>query len=193
MTEAPNITDIDPVTVEHIALHMREADRREVMGTRPYDNQAMFGREAYTVLRNFGRGRVVWHRGQPVAVIGFWEQWPGVWSAVLFATDDWQHVAAAAVAWFRTTGRELREELGAHRVEVASHIQHWQAHRFLRALGAKPESTLRQYGKDGSAYIRFVWLTTDYQQFQRSAHVLQCSKDQRSGHASPSEAGSPAN
>jgi hypothetical protein len=159
------IADLDQHSVEFVCLHLRADDYREVMGLCQHDSVVRLGYEVLTTLRNNGRGRVVWHAGEP-AVIGFAEYRPGVWQAVLLGTDHFPAVARDCLKWFRMTARELRDDFGAHRIHVDSHVDHWQAHKFLRALGAKPEGEpMAGYGKDRSAYQRFVWLADINDQF----------------------------
>jgi hypothetical protein len=160
------LADIDQHSVEYVCLHLRPADAREALGLCPHDSVVRLGYDVLTTLRNHGRGRVVWHRGEPAAVIGFAEYRPGVWQAVLLGTDHFPAVARDCLKWFRDTARELRDDFGARRVQVDSHIEHWDAHKFLRALGARPEGPpMRQYGKRGDAYQRFVWLAGENDKF----------------------------
>lgn len=160
------LADLDQHSVEYVCLRLRSADRMEVLGLAEHNSPVRLGYEVLTTLRNHGRGRVAWHAGEPAAVIGFAEYRPGVWQAVLLGTDQFPAVARDCLRWFRATARELRDTLGARRVQVDSHIDHGDAHKFLRALGAVPEGPpMQQYGKNGDAYQRFVWFAHQNDQF----------------------------
>jgi len=48
---------------------------------------------------------------------------------------------------------------GGHRLQCDSRVGHDEAHKMLVAIGARPEGPPMQgYGKDNSAFQRFVWL-----------------------------------
>jgi hypothetical protein len=160
------VTDIDLHSIEFVCLNLRAADRLEVLGLCDHSSTIRLAHEVNHTIRTHGRGRIVWHAGKPAAVLGFAEYRPGVWQAILLGTDAFPSIAKTALRWFRETARELRDDLGARRVHVDSHIDHWQAHKFLRALGAKPEGPpMLEYGKDGASYQRFVWLAKDQPSF----------------------------
>lgn len=166
------VSELDRHSVEYVCLHARPADKREILALSQHDSLVRLGYEAYITLRTLGRGRVVWHAGEPAAVIGFAEYRPTVWQAVLIGTDHFPAVARDCIRWFRATARELREDFGARRVHVDSHVDHWEAHRFLRVLGAEPEGPpMREFGKDGSAFQRFVWFANS-KFIEGKSHVL---------------------
>jgi hypothetical protein len=161
-----NITDLDVTSVEYVCINLRHMDRLEVLNLADHDSSVRLAQEVYFTLRNQGRGRIVWHDGKPAAIVGFAEFRKGVWQAILLGTDDFRAVAKDALKWFRITGQEIRDVLGARRVQCDSHINHWEAHRFLRALGAQQEGPpMLAYGKDGSAFIRFVWFARQNDQW----------------------------
>ena len=153
-----SLTDIDFASVTRVCINMRADDAVEIYGLRPHDNPIMLAYEVMAVIRNGGRGCAAWHEGKPVAIVGFAENWPGVWQVILFATPEFRAVARPVLRWIRDTAADLVENHGGRRLQCDSRFDHEDAHRFLRAVGAHPEGPpMRDYGKDGAAYQRFVW------------------------------------
>lgn len=148
-----------PITlsaVEYIALHMREADKAEVYGMRAHDSPFILAKEVI-LAATYGKAGIAEHNGVPVAVVGVSPSWPGVWDAWAFGTDDWHRCAVSITRYALNVLRPHILERGAHRMHCASRIDHTDAHRWLSVLGAKPESVLRNYGRDGSDYVMFAW------------------------------------
>ena len=153
------MTPIDIYALTSICLNMREQDKAEIYALRPHDNPLRLAAEAYTVLTHHGRGKIAWHKGQPAAVMGFYARWPGCWEAVSFGTEHYKSAGIDLMRYGRELARDILSELGANRLQADSRADNLQAHAFIRALGGKPEGTMKHYGKDGSDYIRFVWIT----------------------------------
>lgn len=173
------LTDPDRYAIEYICLHLRACDRREIFTMQPHDNPVRLAQEAWWVFTNRGRAAVAWHDGRPAAVIGLWEKWPGVWEASAFGTDAWRNVAIECVRWARKNISQIIEEVGGHRLQADSHVESTESHKFLRAMGAEAESLLPGYGKDGSDYIRFVWVKKTRKDW---TDVLRWRGQQQDGH-----------
>lgn len=153
------LTDIQLSHLEHICFNLREADKIEVLSMRPHDNAYRLAWESYHLISNQGRGKVAWFGGQPAAVIAFTEMWPGCWEVWSFGTDHYRAVAADIIRYGRREAKDILNTHGGHRLQCDSRVGHDEAHKMLKALGAKPEGPPMQgYGKDGSSYQRFVWL-----------------------------------
>lgn len=152
------LTDIDYLALEYVVLNMREQDRREIYALRPHDNPLQLAMEAHAVIRNQGRGRISWINGRPAAVAAFTEDWSGVWSVWMFGTEDFKAAAIPLLRWVRTEANEILTVCKGHRLHCDSHAECFEAHKMIKAMGAVPEFTMRKYGKDGSDFIRFVWL-----------------------------------
>jgi len=135
---------------------MREADQAEIYGMRSHDNPMQLAKEV-VIAATFGKAAVAKHNGLPAAVVGVSPIWPGVWEAWAFGTDDWQKCAVSVTRYALGVLRPFILSRGAHRMHCASRIDHTEAHRWLQVLGAKPESILSGYGRDGSDYIMFAW------------------------------------
>ena len=142
-----------------ICLNLREQDQAEIYGQRPHDNPLRLAHEAHTALTHMGRGKIAWHAGQPAAVIGFYERWPGMWEAVSFGTENYKDVGVELMRAGRAMARDILTEFGANRLQADSRVDNLEAHKFIRILGGTPEGPpMRAYGKDGSDYQRLVWL-----------------------------------
>lgn len=141
-------------TVLHVAMHMREMDKREIYGLRWEDNPFQIMNE---VMARADFAWVAWWEGKPAVVLGGAPMHPGVWSMFMFGTDDFPRLALGLTRFAKKTAiPTLFGQLGAHRLQAHSHAEHHDAHRWLRRLGAAPESTLGGYGRDGSDYQLWV-------------------------------------
>tara|TARA_R110000868_G_scaffold290612_1_gene550814 strand:- start:905 stop:1414 length:510 start_codon:yes stop_codon:yes gene_type:complete len=153
------LTDISIPALEHICLYMRESDRVEVYALRPHDNWYRLTYEMHAHIKGNGRGIIAWHDGKPAGLGAFTELHPGCWEAWMIGTDDFKAVLFELIRWGRRTAREILETQLGNRCQCDSHETHHEAHKLLLAMGAEPEGPpMRGYGKDGSAYQRFVWL-----------------------------------
>jgi hypothetical protein len=150
------LTPITLTAVEYVCLNMREIDRAEVFGMRAHDDALILAREIVAVAP-YGKVGVAAHEGRPAAIVGVTPLWPGVWSAWAFGTDEWDRVAIELTRYALRVLRPFILERGAHRMQCESRIDHVEAHRWLELLGARPESILRRYGRDGSDYVQFAW------------------------------------
>ena len=149
-----------------VARAMRAWDRREIFACRWDDDAEAFARGLFALCDTQG---AVWAAGRAgpagrdsaVAIVGGVEQWPGCWSALAFATDEFEDIA------FGLTRRVRREIIpwmvraGARRVECRSHAGHLKAHRWLAALGARCEARHAEAGRDGADFLTFAWRRED--------------------------------
>jgi hypothetical protein len=145
--------------LQDICQRMREVDKVEIYGMMPHDSWYVLSWDAYALITNKGRGRVAWWQGRPAGLCAFTEMHPGVWNAWMFGTDDFRNVVVDLVRWGRREVRDILAVSRGHRCQCDSRAGHDQAHRLLKALGARQEGPpMKGYGKDGSDYLRFVWL-----------------------------------
>jgi RimJ/RimL family protein N-acetyltransferase len=153
------LTDIDLDSLMYIVFNMRPEDKEEIYALLPHNEPYQLGWEAFMLFRNKGRSQIAWHQGKPAAVIAITECRKGVWEISMFGTEDFKSVALPCMRWARDTIPDLIINHHGRRLQCDSHANHEAAHRFLKALGARPEGPpMKYYGKDGSAFIRFVWL-----------------------------------
>jgi hypothetical protein len=164
------LTEITLHSLTYLCLNMREVDRVEIMGMMEHDNPVQLAHEAHWLFGNKGRARIAWYRGRPAAIIGLTEDRKGVWHISMFGTDDFKAVAFECMRWARKTITELLQPpFNGRRLQCDSHIDHHEAHKFLRALGATAEGPpMRHYGKDGSAYQRYVWIAGENYELVKS-------------------------
>lgn len=154
------IAPLTHTALEIVCLNMRERDRIEVFAIQPHESPIRLAHEAAHEIRNKGRGCIGYspRSGKPCAVAAFTERWPGMWEIWMFGTDEFKDCAIELIRWFRKTAVDILSNCAGHRLQCDSRFDHTEAHRMLKAFGAIEETTLRRYGKDGSDYIRFVWL-----------------------------------
>lgn len=138
---------------------MRAQDRREIFAMRPHDSAIQLAWESYHYVLNNGRGRIAWHNQRPAAFAAFTESWPGHWNAWMFGTDDFRAAAVPLMRWFRTEAREILSVCNGRRLEADSIADHYEGHKLIKALGGKPESTMKNFGKNGETFIKFVWIS----------------------------------
>jgi hypothetical protein len=138
-----------------VAANMRAADRSEIFATRFDEDAELLAEEC---LASDSLGAILADRdGIPVAAIGAWEMWPGVWSVWMFATPSWPKVALSATRFVKRKLQPALLALGAHRAECRSSATHCNAHRWLHCLGAEIEAEYRDFGKNREIFIGFVW------------------------------------
>lgn len=137
-----------------IARNMRAEDRREIMANRWGDD------EAELVEQCLQGGAFAWVVGldEPIAAIGAYPLWPGVWSVWMFATDDFPRIGIRLTRWVRRVMIPALRDSGCHRAECHSIEGHRVAHRWLESLGARHEATLRCYGREGEDFRVYSWI-----------------------------------
>lgn len=153
------LTDITFSAIEYICLNMRDSDREEIFAIRPHDCPLRWAHEAHAAIKNLGRGRIGWHKGRPAGVFAFTEPWPGAWEIWMFGTDDYRNVAIELVRYARKEANDILTVCNGRRLHADVREGHPDAHKLIKAMGALPEGPpMQAYGKDGSAYQRYVWL-----------------------------------
>jgi hypothetical protein len=155
------LTEVTLGGLEYIASHLRDEDWVEIRNVLDHDSPLLFAHQAYQLVSMRGRGRIAWHDGKPAACVAFIEHRTGVWDIQLYGTKDLRATMKPVLRWIRDTLPEIRDRFGGVRLQADSHHDHAEAHKFLRGLGAEVEATMRRFGKDGSTYIRFVWISEE--------------------------------
>jgi hypothetical protein len=152
-----------------VAAQMREQDRREVFcqlmsGASPVDAAAIsYGGTEHV--------HCAWYRGSPIAAFGFAPaSFSGtVWSAWAFGTRRLKRAIPEISRFVLETVAPQLIKIGVRRLEVRSIAEHHLAHRWLVRLGARRETELRNWGRDGETFILWSWTDEDW----RKTHVLQ--------------------
>ncbi len=150
---------LDESAVRRVAHRMRAADRREIYASRWREDDDVLTREVVQLSR-FGAVAAL-DGGTPVAAMGVCPLWPGVWTAWMFATDDWPKIARAMTRWARRTLMPAVAATGAHRVECRSIEGHDLAHRWLDHLGAVREAEMPDCGKRRETFYLYAWRLRD--------------------------------
>lgn len=146
----PNLMD-----VTFICRNMREMDAREIFATRFDDDP---DRLAMDIMQRWSVAWVAKGEVMPIAIVGGVEMWPGMWTAGMFATDDFPQIGLGLTRWVKRRMIPTIQELGLRRAEAKSIEGHTVAHRWLEALGARREGVPHHnYGKGGETFHTYVW------------------------------------
>ena len=147
----------DPL--HHVVAHVRPLDRKELFATRPHDSPALASEEIMRYCAPFGT--LFWHEGEPVSAMGFFPMWPGVVSVWAFGSPRWSYVVGAMT---RHVINEMIPELlqmGVHRAECRSLSERRDSERWLLALGAHAEATLKEFGRNREDFTLYAWSDRD--------------------------------
>jgi hypothetical protein len=147
--------------VQHITANLRPADRLEAHATRWNDSDEDLATEIMAWAGGVSWIAALPDTGEPVAVLGACNVWPGYWSCFMMTTDKFPQIGFPLTKFAKNRMIPLLMELGGWRGEARSMVSHTEAHRWLEALGAKRESTLKCYGKNGEDYFNYVWTRND--------------------------------
>ena len=140
--------------VLRVAENLRERDREELFATRYGDDPADVARDAVA------SGAFRWGAyldGEPVAMIGAFPRWPGVWTAWAYGTDDWPRAVLTVTKHVKRFMLPALYRAGATRVDACAMENHTDARAWLGALGAEPEIVLHKWGKNGQSFINYIW------------------------------------
>lgn len=136
---------------QHVVANLRDLDREEIEAT-SWD----LGQNYVHSLQMIRAFQYVAYAGDdPAAIFGAWPHWPGVWNVYAFGTDAFP--ARSLTKFIRRSMIPTLLEMGAHRADCASLDSHHVAHRWLERLGARRESVMPGFGKNGETFIRYVW------------------------------------
>ena len=157
-----------PVTrdgLAQIVRDLRPRDMAEIMAVNWDDDRDAF---VSRVLAVSGDMCGIWEfQGVPVACLGVFALWPSVWGAFAFGTPDWPHVVLDMTRHVRRFIIPALLAVGAHRVECRALASHDDARKWLTALGAKQEATLRGFGRAGEDFVLYAWRPEDVLQQRR--------------------------
>ncbi|MCB9949168.1 MAG: hypothetical protein H6842_15305 [Rhodospirillaceae bacterium] len=162
----PWIRPLDFEALTQVALNMRAIDAQEIFACRRDRDATALALELMAAVRLSG---CAWCAGRdrPVAVFGAVELWPGRWSALMFATEEWPGVALAVTRFVRNDVMPMLLGLGARRCEVRSMATHHDAHRWLEHLGARAEGVHPDEGCGAEPFITYAW-TRSHVHLQRT-------------------------
>lgn len=140
----------------YVVENMRDWDRREVFAGRWTD-------DPYPVAAELAACDFAWLAGtdRPIAAVGAFPKWPGVWSVLMIATDEFRSIHLSLTKFVKRVIIPTLVESGAHRAECHSLEGHEEAHRWLELLGARREGTCYGYGRNGENFHCYVWSRED--------------------------------
>lgn len=146
------IRPITPEDVAAVAAKMRDIDRREICALAGTDDPV----QATSYLPLFNHIGATVYKDEPIAVVGAMFLWPGVVSVFMFATDRWREVAIETTRFVKNILLPSLRDAGVHRLQCYSLADHYEAHNWLRYLGADREVPEPEYGKNRENYVLFV-------------------------------------
>lgn len=101
---------------------------------------------------------VAYKVNDPIAVMGATPHRPGVFGGYMFATDRFSEIGLPMTKWARRQFFPALRALGAHRVEAHSIADHYKAHAWIEAIGARKEGDVPRFGAGGEDFVRFAYL-----------------------------------
>ncbi len=138
-----------------ILSNLRPLDRLEVAATSFSEDpmrQAKF-------LQHMGDFQWTAYWGDtPVATVGAIDRWPGCWNMWCVATEDMPRVVLSVTRHMMRTMLPAMTELGMRRCDSQALADYETTHRWLEFMGARRESTLENWGKNGETFVSYVWL-----------------------------------
>lgn len=149
--------DLGPINFDEVLFvvrNMRAWDKREIYATRWNDDPVELAGDVALCGRF---GWIAGILGVPVAVVGAAPVHSGVWSAFMFATDDFRQISLSLTKFAKRVMIPALVATGAHRAECLSLAGHTDAHRWLESLGAKPEGVAAGFGRGREDFVRYVW------------------------------------
>ncbi len=137
-----------------IATNMRARDKEEIFALAWKDDPWQLA------ARTAGLGDFQWtafYDHEPVAAIGAFPVWPGVWNVWAYGTDLWPKVAITLTRHVKTFMIPAILERGAHRAHCYVLDKNDDAARWLEYLGAVKEASLDNFGKNGQTFHVYSW------------------------------------
>lgn len=156
--------DIVPANIRdytYIASNMRDEDRREIFCQLP--EEATSRDVAIFSLNYASHAYTVRLRGRNVAAVGATQLsvCGSVYSAWAWGTKELNRVAPRIGRYFLSVIAPKLIVDGCRRVEVRSIEGHDMAHRWLTTLGARCESRMQDYGRNGELFLLYSFTLTD--------------------------------
>ena len=151
-----------------VARRMRAADGHEIAaGLWDASPEAIAHGLAAPGLIVLAAGR---SRAEAIVAIG-WRA-PRLVEVGMFASDAFPEVALCLTRHLRRVVMPALLERGVIRAECRSIEGHVAAHRWLLALGARPEALLEDCGKNRERFVQFAWTRTALEGRARPEEVI---------------------
>ena len=155
----PSTTWIRAATQEEIldvARRMRSADGREIAA-------GLWDASPEAIAHGLacpGRLVLVAGRSRAEAIVAIGWRAPRLEDVAMFASDAFPQVALCLTRHLRRVVMPALLERGVIRAECRSIEGHVATHRWLLALGARPEAVLEDCGKGRERFVQFAWTRT---------------------------------
>lgn len=142
--------------VRSVALAMRDQDFTEFTATSFVDDRSQLAHDLS--LRYGGRDDVLvgMADGEPVCIGGTIEAWPGVITLLFFATPAFPKIGRGITRWIKRELFPRYYATGVHRIQAVSHVDHRDAHAWLRSLGLQQEAVFKAFGRSGEDFLQFA-------------------------------------
>lgn len=153
--QVDNATEAD---IRYVARAMRYSDLAEFRALLPVNTRSEMAdllSERYAALKPIvGR-----YGKEPICIGSVAEVRPNVGTLGFFATDKFPVIGLGVTRFIvKRLFPELRAG-GMHRIECISHVEHEEAHKWIRLLGLSQETgVLRGFGKNREDFIQFAWV-----------------------------------
>jgi hypothetical protein len=153
-----------PVTeagLRYIVTNLRPRDAAEIFALRWDDDREAFARDFLPLC---GAMCSVWERnGVPVSVQGVVCTRPGVWEVFAFGTDLWPSVVLDMTRHATRYIMPALLRVGFHRAECRALASHTDSRKWIEFLGAREETILKGFGRNGEDFVGYVWGRDDVQ------------------------------
>ena len=152
----------------NVACRMRAADRREIAA-------GLWDASPEAIAHGLacpGRLVLVAGRSRAEAIVAIGWRAPRLVDVAMFASDAFPQVALCLTRHLRRVVMPGLMERGVIRAECRSIEGHVAAHRWLLALGARPEAVLEDCGKDRERFVQFAWTRTSLEGRVRPEEVI---------------------
>lgn len=140
--------------VAYVAHRMREIDALEANATSFSEDPDDL---AVDVVKRWGPTGAVLGLERPICVIGATQRWPRVWTAWMFATDEFPRIGKAVTRYARSVLLPTVRAVGMVRADARSIATNVAAHRWMKLTGAQFEAKLKGFGKNGEDFVQFRW------------------------------------
>ena len=116
---------------------------------------------------------VAYYRGQPVALFGSTPATVCCLSMWAMGTSQMRRAIPAISAFYVDEHMPRRINEGFTSAEARSHVDHHQAHAWMRSLGAEQHGPSFEFGKGGERFILFRWTVAAYRTIRKTKWALE--------------------
>ena len=140
----------------YVCRHLRAQDRAEVLATHWTTDPSELAQPIA-----MSRQELSWCflglDGEPIALLGAHQLWPGMWAPWAMATPRFEEIGWSVTRFVKRTMIPRMVELGFNRAECRTLETNVQAQRWLERLGAVRESENPRVGRDNQTFYTYVF------------------------------------